>query len=40
LIGIETNDSKNWEKITKKMLDLGFKYQDITNDELYFDLLI
>lgn len=40
LIWIETSNRENWEKITEKMLNLGFKYQDITNDELYFDLLI
>ncbi|MDP2091210.1 MAG: threonine ammonia-lyase IlvA [Candidatus Gracilibacteria bacterium] len=39
-IGIETNDKNNWEKIIKKMEKLGFKHHDVTNDELYFDLLV
>lgn len=40
LIWIETKEKKNFESIVKSMEQLGFKYQDITNDELYFDLLI
>jgi threonine dehydratase len=39
-IGIETDAPKNWERITKNMDALWFKYHDVTNDELYFDLLI
>ena len=39
-IGIETDDPKNWERITKNMDKLWFKYHDVTNDELYFDLLV
>ncbi len=39
-IWIETNDKNNWEKITNKMEKLWFKHHDVTNDELYFDLLV
>ncbi len=39
-IWIKTNNQKNWNKIEKKMLKLGFKYNDVTNNELYFDLLV
>ncbi len=39
-IWIETNKKENWSKITKKMIELGFKHKDVTDDELYFDLLI
>lgn len=39
-IWIETNDKKNWDKIIEKMEKLWFKYHDVTNDELYFDLLV
>ncbi len=40
LIGIETKESKNFEPITDKMEKLWFKYEDITENELYFNLLI
>ncbi|MDD2870693.1 MAG: threonine ammonia-lyase IlvA [Candidatus Gracilibacteria bacterium] len=39
-IGIETDSKENWSKITSDMEKLGFKYHDVTNDELYFDLLV
>jgi len=39
-IWIKTNSPKNWKKIEENMLKLGFKYQDVTNNELYFDLLV
>ena len=39
-IWIKTKDKKNWERIEKNMQNLGFKYKDVTNDELYFDLLV
>ena len=39
-IWIETSDKKNWKQITNNMLELWFKYKDVTDDELYFDLLI
>lgn len=39
-IWIETNDKKNWDKIIEKMEKLWFKHHDVTNDELYFDLLV
>jgi threonine dehydratase len=37
---IETYDVKNWKSITKKMEEMWFRYKDVTNDELYFDLLV
>lgn len=39
-IWIETNKKSNWTKITKNMQDLWFKNRDVTDDELYFDLLV
>ncbi len=39
-IWIKTNNPDNWEKIEEKMLELGFKYNDVTYNELYFDLLV
>ncbi|PID87518.1 threonine dehydratase [Candidatus Gracilibacteria bacterium] len=39
-IGLKTNNKNNWNKIEKNMKKLGFKYKDVTNDDLYFDLLI
>ena len=39
-IWIETKDKNNWVEITKKMNKLWFKHRDVTDDELYFDLLV
>ncbi|NDK08896.1 threonine ammonia-lyase IlvA [Candidatus Gracilibacteria bacterium] len=39
-IGIKTNDKKNWKNITSNMEKLGFRYKDVTDDELYFSLLV
>jgi threonine dehydratase len=39
-IWIETNDINNWKTITKKMEEMWFRYRDVTNDDLYFDLLV
>ncbi len=39
-IWIKTNNKKNWSKIEKNMDKLWFKYKDVTDDELYFDLLV
>ena len=39
-IWIETDKKSNWEKITKKMEKLWFRHRDVTDDELYFDLLV
>ena len=39
-IWIETDNKKNWNKITKKMVEMWFKHRDVTDDELYFDLLV
>lgn len=40
LIWIETEKKENFETIENKMKELWFKYEDITNNEIYFDLLI
>lgn len=39
-IWIRADNKKNWDTITNKMLKLWFKYKDVTNDKLYFDLLV
>ena len=39
-IWIETDKKENWENITNNMEKLWFKHHDVTNDELYFDLLV
>jgi len=39
-IWIETDNKKNWWKISEKMMNLWFKHRDVTDDELYFDLLV
>ncbi len=39
-IWIKTNNKNNFNKIEKNMQKLWFKYNDVTNNELYFDLLI
>lgn len=39
-IGIETIDKKNFAAVTKKMEKKWFKYTDITDDDLVFDLLV
>ncbi|MDQ7008755.1 MAG: threonine ammonia-lyase IlvA [Candidatus Gracilibacteria bacterium] len=39
-IGLKTLNPKNWENIEKNMTKLGFKYNDVTNDEIYFNLLV
>lgn len=39
-IWIETDNKDNWSDITKKMVKKGFKHRDVTDDELYFDLLV
>ncbi len=39
-IWIKTSKKENWKKITENMQKLGFKYKDVTDDELYFDLLV
>ena len=40
LMWIETTQKENFEKIEEKMKLLWFKYEDITEHEMYFDLLI
>ncbi len=39
-IWIETDDKDNWENIMKNMTKKWFKHRDVTDDELYFDLLV
>lgn len=39
-IWIKTDNNKNWTKIENKINKLWFKYKDVTNYELYFDLLV
>ena len=39
-IWLKTDDKNNWKKITSKMEKMWFKYNDITDNDLYFDLLI
>lgn len=39
-IWIKTNNKKHWWNITLKMKQLWFKYKDITDDQIYFDLLV
>ena len=39
-IWLKTNKPENWEKIEKKMTELWFKYNDVTNNEMYFNLLV
>ena len=40
LIWIETNKKENFEKITKTVKSMWFSYEDITENELYFNLLV
>lgn len=40
LIGIESLNSGNFETIEKNLNDNKFNFEDITNNELYYDLLI
>lgn len=37
---IKADNNKNWNTITNKMIKLWYKYKDVTNDKLYFDLLV
>ena len=39
-IWIKTEKKVNWERIKNNMTKLWFKYNDVTNDKLFFDLLI
>ena len=39
-IGLKTENKNNWEKIEKKMIELWFKYNDVTDNEMYFNLLV
>ena len=40
LLGIETDDSKNFETLFGKLTELGFQYQDVTDDEILGDFVI
>lgn len=39
-IWIKTNNQKNWTHIFTKMTKMWFRYKDVTDDELYFSLLV
>jgi len=39
-IWLKTNNPDNWKNIEKNMTNLWFKYNDVTNDEMYFNLLV
>jgi len=39
-IWIKTNNKKNWEHIFSKMEKMWFRYNDVTDDDLYFNLLV
>lgn len=39
-IGIKTDNKNNWKNIEGKMTKMWFKYNDVTNDDLYFNLLV
>ena len=40
LIGIETSHASNFDALTKKLVDAGFTYRDITNDETLAEFVI
>lgn len=40
LIGIEALGVENFSEIEKKMLEGGFQFENITNNDMYFNLLI
>ena len=40
LLGIETTDPKNFPRLFKKMLQHGFTYRDVTDDEVLADFII
>ena len=39
-IWLKTLNPKNWENIEKNMTKLWFKYNDVTDNEMYFNLLV
>ena len=39
-IWLKTDNPENWENIEKNMTKLWFKYNDVTNNEIYFNLLV
>ena len=40
LLGVETKDTKNFDVLTKKMSKAGFRYEDITDDDLMANFVI
>lgn len=40
LIGIEALGSSNFENIEKNMKEHGFSFENITNNDMYFNLLV
>ena len=40
LIGVETNDRANFSELARKMKEKGISFEDITENEIYFSLLV
>ncbi len=40
LIGIETNKKNNFDKLFKKINKQSFEFEDITNQDIYFDFIV
>jgi len=40
LIGIEALGKEDFENIEKKMQENGFSFENITNNDMYFNLLV
>ena len=40
LVGIETKNPKNFERLKKRFENNNIKYKDLTDNELFFDLLV
>ncbi len=39
-IWLKTDDKINWTKTEWKMLEMLFNFKDVTNDQLFFNLLV
>jgi len=39
-IWLKTDDKNNWTKTESKMLEMWFNFKDVTNDQLFFNLLV
>lgn len=40
LVGIETSEKQNFVELSRKMKEKGISFEDITNNEIYFSLLV